>query len=337
MARKREVTLSYQNYIEKPPAPPESLYKQASSGDEVTINAWLDIWLKNIEANKSKLGSFNDHSLKDLFGQYELRPAIIAGSGPSLKYNGAQLKNRKGIPLISCLHNFHFMEDNELEPDYYVSLDAGEVVIEEVIEGGTRSEEEYWSLTRDRKLVCYIGSHPRLLDKWKGEIRVFNAPVPDDRYKQDVEEIETYHTYISNGGNVLGACLYLAKGIFGANPIAFVGADFSFSYDKTFHPWSSKYDKKLGHCLRTFDVFGNKVLTWASYHNFKSWFEYVACQVPGIYINCSEGGTFGSYADGNIMDVKQMDLEEFFKMYQMHYLIEGQVTNPLVNENKILF
>lgn len=337
MGRKAEIILEYQNYIEHPPVAPGSLYGQACSNDAVTVNSWRDTWLKNIKANHERFGSFKSHGLGKLFGQFANQSAIIAGAGPSLKGNGSKLKERGRIPLISCLHSFHFFEDQGVPVDYYVTLDAGPVVLEEVSEGGSKSEQEYWDLTKNRKLIAFIGTDPRLFEKWQGEVYFFNCPVPDQAYMKEVDQIEQFHTYVSNGGNVLGACLYIAKGIMGANPIAFVGADFSFSYEKKFHAWDSKYDKNLGYVVKAVDVYGNKVLTWQSYANFKAWFDFVAIRVPGIYINCSEGGTFGSYPDGNIMAVRQMELGDFINMSRMHEELRVQCENPEQPHNKILF
>lgn len=337
MSRTAEIILDFQNYIESPPIQPQQLYANAASSDQVTIDSWRKTWISNIEANKKFLGSFKDHSLGQLHGSEKLKTAIIAGSGPSLKVNAHLLKDRGGIPLISCLHNFHFMEDIGAAPEYYVSLDAGPVVLEEIAEGGSKSEDEYWAMTKDRTLIAYIGSDPRLFQKWQGKILVFNAPVPEKAFMEAVEQIEKFNVFVSNGGNVLGACLYIAKGFLGANPIAFIGADFAFSYDRKFHGWDSKYDKSLGYVLKAVDVYGNKVLTWQSYANFKAWFDWVALKIPGIYINCTEGGTFGAYPEGNLMAIKQMELSALIAMCKMHEELKDQSENSETEEKKILF
>lgn len=337
MARKAEILLEFQNYIENAPVKAEKLYGQACSSDTVTIDSWRSIWIANIKANKERFGSFKDRGVGKLLNCFKNQPAIVAGSGPSLAVNGHLLKDRAGIPLVSCLHNFHFFADRNIEVDYYVSLDAGDVVVEEVHEGGEKDPAWYWEQTKGKKLLAFIGTSPKLFDKWQGEVFFYNAPVPDQAYKETIDQVEPFHTYISNGGNVLGACLYAAKGIMGANPIAFVGADFCFSYHKKFHGWDSKYDANLGHVLRTVDVFGNKVFTWQSYFNFKAWFDFVALRVPGLWVNCTEGGTFGAYPEGNIMAVKQMELQEFIDMYRMTEKIRAQCENPEVLQNLVLF
>ena len=326
--RTREIVCEYQPYIMQPPVKEDSLFKQACNNDGATVEKWKDDWLSNIEANKKTFSSFADKSLGQLFGQFLHRPVICAGSGPSLKYNIDELKDTKGIPVISCLHNFHYFEDNGVKVDYYVSLDAGPVTVEEVSEGGSKTEEEYWELTKDRTLIAFIGTHPDLLEKWQGEIYFYNAIIPDDDYREKQEAIEVFRTWVSNGGNVLGACFYIAKAIMGAGAIIFTGADFAFGYDRKFHSWNSKYDKKMGYCIPATDVFGNKVATWQSYANFKAWFDWVVVRVPGVYINATEGGTLGAYPEGNLIHVRQMDLSKVIEMYSMSENVKAQCIDP---------
>lgn len=336
-SRKAEISLQYQAYIDSAPRSPKEQLQQAASNDGPTISHWRDIWLKNVQANKDKFVSFRAHSVGKLWGEFVYKPVILVGSGPSLKTNGHKLKNRDGIPMLSCLHNFHFLEDNDCAPDYYVSLDAGDVTVEEVSEGGSKTADEYWAITKNRKLICFIGTSPLLLEKWQGEVYFFNAPLPDTDVSGAIDKIEDFHVYIGSGGNVLGACLYLAKGIFGASSVIFLGADFSFSYENKFHGWDSKYDAKMGYCLRVPDVFGVKVSTWASYYNFKGWFEYVAEVCNGIYINCTEGGCLGAHPEGNIRAIIQMSLDECFKMFHAHNYLKPQCENPSVKDGILLF
>lgn len=336
----RQIVCEYQPYIFGLPTAPERLYQSATSNDEVTINVWADKWIANIKANHKHFGGFSQKGIGNLFGIYRHRPVIVAGSGPSLKYNVDKLKEHGDIPLVSCLHNFQYFMDNDVKVDYWVSLDAGEVTIEEVSEGGTQSEEHYWAKTKDQKLIAFIGSHPDLLKKWQGDIYFYNAPVPDEGYRKRAEEIETFNQWVSNGGNVLGASMYISKGYFGAGTIIFVGADFSFGYDRKFHSWDSKYDKKMGRCVPDVDIFGNKVPTWQSYKNFKNWFCWVASAVPGIWINASEGGCLGSFPEGNTHHILQMDLAKVLEMYNMSKALQPVCENPQVEGDdgrRILF
>lgn len=332
-----EMVLDFQNNIDTPPMSPQQMYAQSASSDGATIEFWEKTWLTNIKANKEKFGSFADKSIGKFFDFYKYRPCIVAGAGPSLKKNGPLLKERGGIGLITCLHNFHYFEDRDIDVDFYVTLDAGPVTIEEVYEGGKNSEAWYWERTKGKKLLAFIGTHPDLLSKWQGEIYFYNCQIGKASYTDAVNAIEHFNCNVSTGGNVLGACLYIAKGFMGANPIAYVGADFCFSYTRKFHAWDSKYDANLGLVVKMTDVFGNKVLSWQSYANFKAWFDQLALRVPGLWINCTEGGTLGAFPEGNMSAIKQMKLKDFFEMYNMSHHLKDQAFNPLTKETKILF
>lgn len=333
----REIRLEFQPYFDLPPQRQGGLYGQACSNDAVTVQSWRPTWLKNVKANKAKFGSFAEHGVGKLFGAHRYSPVIVVGSGPSLKHNAPGLHARAGIPVVSCLHNFHYLEDLGAPADYYVTLDAGPVTVEEVSEGGSKSADEYWALTKERTLIAYIGTDPELLARWQGKVYFFNCPLPDERLMNELEEIERFRTFLSTGGNVLGAATYFSKGILGASALVFLGADFSFSYTEKFHGWDSKYDADIGQCIRLTDVFGNKVKTWQSYANFKAWFDWLAEHVPGVYINASEGGCFGSYPEGNIRSVRQMTLASALRMFQMSDEVREQCENPATEQRKILF
>lgn len=338
MSRKVEVTLEYQPIIPGPPPSAPDLYGQACSNDSVTIESWASTWINNIKANRLHVGGdFAPQGIGQLFGLFQNKACILAGSGPSLAVNGDLLKDRNGLPLISCLHNFHFFEDRGITPDFYVSLDAGPVVLEEISEGGKLTSDDYWERTANHTLVCYIGSHPDLIKKWRGKIYFFNAGLPASAAKVEADKAAEFFTYMGSGGNVLGACLYFAKGILGCQTIVYTGADLSFDYTNKFHGWDSKYDGKLGQCLRVTDIYGIKRNTWKSYHNFKCWFEHIAINVPGIYINCTEGGILGAYSDGNISQFKYMDLKDALAMFSMNNHLYSQCVNPKEQHKIMLF
>jgi hypothetical protein len=346
MLKTVEMDFEYMEYINDIPVTSEQQFQMACSNDSITVKSWRNQWVEQAQANKKTYKSFKENGIQKLFNQFKNKPCIVMGAGPDLKENIKEHAKAKQaeIPLISVLHNFHYCIDNGVSPDYFVSLDAGKVTLEEIFEGGQKKDKDgeidkefYLNETRKFTLLAYIGSHPDLLKAWRGRIIFFNAPIPDPQVRAEIEAVEPFHAYVSSGGNVLGASTYIAKAILGCNPIAWTGASFSFSYDKKFHPWDSKYDKELGKCLRAIDVFGNKRLTWQSYYNFCNWFTWVTRNIAGIYYNCTEGGILGSYPEGNLRTINQMTLERFIYMYSMNESIADQFKDVTVNTRKLLF
>jgi hypothetical protein len=326
LSRSVEMDLKFQEYIPFPPVQnKEHLYSRACGNDHITVTSWFDQWISQLKAN-SQIYDFKKLSVMNEYTKNALKPCIIAGSGPSLKKNVKELSNNKGdMCLVSCLHNFAFFEDNNVKPDYYLNLDAGDITISELAEGGKEKPDYYWEKTKDFTLVTVVNSHPELLNKWQGEILFFNVIVPDQTYIDKMKEITDFNVVFNVGGNALGACLYFAKAILGSNPIAFIGADFCFSYNKKFHSWDSPYDQKYAGLTPWTDIFGNRVYSWASYINFKCWFDYIVLggkgNNPGIYINCTEGGILGAYPEGNIRQIQQWSLSEFLFSYNSHKML----------------
>jgi hypothetical protein len=336
MLKSVEMYLEFQNEIDQAPRRTDELYSQACANDGLTVNTWAKQWLSQIKENKDRFQQFSDKAVGKVFKSEYLKPIIVVGSGPSLKGNGQLLTDTKGIPVVSCLHNFHFFVDNKLRCDYFITLDAGKITIEEISEGGKLTHDEYVEKTKDYTLVAYVGTHPDLLKLWKGPILFFNVPVPDQKFMDELFKIEKFNQWMTSGGCVLGAATYFAKGVLGGNPLCFLGADFSFDYTHKFHGWNSKYDGQLGNAMRAHDVYGHSRKTWQSYWNFKCWFDWLAQKVPGIYINATEGGIMGAYAEGNIKQIKQMTLESFLRMYSLCDDIKDQFLGN-ADEYKILF
>jgi hypothetical protein len=328
MRKTVEMDLEYLNTIDNPPFDAKSLHKQAASGDDVTINSWRDTWIGNMSKNHDTYGPFRSASIGKMYGEFDLKPCIVAGSGPSLKKNIDVLKDKRGIPLISCLHNFHYMVDHDIDVNYFVTLDAGKITIEEISEGGKHDHEYYLEKTKDYTLCAFVGSDPGLIESWKGKILWFTCPIPDQQCKDEFDKKEVFHHLVSNGGNVLGASIYIAKAYGGANPIALIGADYCFDYTKKFHAWDSKYDGKLGNALRTVDCYGNKVLTWQSYLNFKRHADSIALRVPGEWVNCTEGGIWGVYPEGLIKHIRHKPLREFIDGYRLYKQMQFQAEHP---------
>jgi len=336
LARLREVgplqdviNLEFQNLIDPPEQYRHQARHQAASGDTITSDSWRDQWLRQIKEN-CKTYNIWKQSVGELYGKSAYKPVIIAGSGPSLKKNAHVLKDHKGnINLVSCLHNFAYFIDNDIEADYYLTLDAGDITLKDIVEGGKEDPEYYWKKTKDHTLLAALVTHPELLRKWQGKILFFNTGFPDHTTQRDMEEITDFNIIFQTGGNALGACFYAAKAVLGGNPICFIGADFAFSHDKKFYPWDGPNQKFAG-VIPAINIFGIPVYTWQSYKNFADWFVYVAMgasggTLPGTYVNCTEGGILGATREGNIRKIPPMNLITFLNDYNCFKNLEPAI------------
>lgn len=326
MLKNISIDLTYQPFIDKPPLNPDQLHGKACQADGATIDHWRETWVKNIQANSD---AFNvlEGSLAKLWNVNKYKPAIILGSGPSLKdaIPGLKLNQSLDDPLltISCLHNIGYMKDEGIDVDYYVSLDAGDIVLKDMFEG--RERDDYFEGTENDTLLAYLGSPPELLRRWKGKIYFFNTLIPDADLRAQMHEICPLNVYVSTGGNALGGGTYIAKAILGSPSIMLCGADFCFSYDNQFHAYKTSYDNLGGYVMHP-DVFGIPRKTWLSYLNFKYWFDKISMTVPGEWISCSFG-TMGAYLGGNLKSFKYMPLEEALIPYKITERVELVASN----------
>lgn len=324
MKRTIDMELDYQPMIDYPPITAQQMYSQACSGDKITIDTWRETWIKNYKSCAERFGDMSERSYGKLHGIARHGGVICLASGPSLKESLPALRDNQNsehpVIVISTLHNYALLKDEGIKVDYYLSLDAGDIVIDDTTEFGTKDKEYYWNLTSEDKLIAYVASPPTLFDKWKGEVFLFNCLLPEAEIRKTLDDIQPLHAYISSGGNAGGAVLYTGKAIFGANTVMLCGYDFCFSYDKKFHSVDTKYDSfkgnGVGTTVRHVDVYGNSRHSWPSYMNFKFWTDWVTMNVPGQWVNCSEG-LLGAYAQGNIRTMKYCTLAQALEPFRI--------------------
>lgn len=345
-------TLALQPYIPGPPKSKDELQKTYSASDEITVKTWWDEWVRNKVSNFKNYKPLENQTMLD-YGKWAYKPCIIAGSGPSLKKNAHHLKDREGIGLVSTLHNFGFFEEQGITADYYLNLDAGDITISEAAEGFKDIYEamkplsqfnkiayldsiNFWERTKDKTLVTALHCNPELHKRWQGRVLWFDTALKgiNEEVAKQATEMNDWNLIYQTGGNTLGACLYHARAILGASPIAFIGADFSFK-DKKFHSWDSPYDAQCQGTIPCIDIYGQKQETWPSYYGFKTWFEFIACgglgNTPHSMVNCTEGGILGAFPEGNIMQIRQRSLLEFLREYNLH-----KVMPKILTEDKMM-
>jgi hypothetical protein len=318
MIKTIDIDVTYRPLIDRPPETQGNLFQRAASNDTATVERWRDIWVEYAKKTKERFGSFADRSIGKLYGVNRMKPVIICGSGPSLKSSIDALKENANsehpVMVVSCLHNFGYFQDEGFHAYYYMTLDSGEITVADVFEGRKEAPEHYWNATKGKKLLATISTHPKLFDLWQGDIILFNVMIPNLEIQTKLQEVERFTHYVSPGGNALGGCFYAAKAIFCSDPVMFVGADFCFDTNNQFHSYKTHYDDLGGYVMwpSVFSEINRK--TWASYLNFKFFFDHCAMKIPGTYINCSEG-LLGAYPEGNLKQFKYCSLKDALLPY----------------------
>lgn len=336
-----EMTLQVQPYIPGIPAGKDAAWQAATRNDAITLESWAKQWVEQTKENLKKHDFVKDSVMK-LHGAHAGKPIILMGAGPSLAKNWKELigdgKNsfgRRDIKIVTNVHNFPFCEDRGLmtSDDYYMVLDAGDICIKEMSEGGAHAAEPewYWEKTQNRTLIAYHATSPAFIEKWRGPIFWFTTPSASIELAQQITKIIdiTKIPGFNVGGNVMGGALYFSRAVLGCSIPIFMGMDLCFSYDRKFHPWDCWYNEKFKGVMPWVDIFGNRVYTWGSYFGFKNWFDFMACGGNGnnaqLWINATEGGIMGSYPEGNIQQIIQLDLKTALHLFNMYALLPSQL------------
>lgn len=346
-----EMCLQVQPYIPWIPAGKDVAWQAATRSDSITVKSWGKQWIDQTIQNK-KSHNLNENSVMKLHDMNKGKPVILAGSGPSLIKNykgligdGNKSLGRGDIPIVTSVHNFPFFEDNDVmrSTDYYMILDAGQICIKEMSEGGKHDEDWYWDRTRDRTLIAYHATHPDFISKWQGKIYWYSMPPATAEFGAEMNKINDSSKVpgFNVGGNVMGAALYFSRAILGSSIPIWIGMDLCFSYDRKFHPWDCWYNEKFTGVMPWTDIYGNRVYTWASYFGFKNWFDYMACGGSGnnaqLWINATEGGILGAYPEGNIQQIIQMDLRTALHMFNISSLMPTMLEKSVNGQMHLLF
>lgn len=334
-----DMILQVQPYIEGIPQGKSSAWRAATHNDGVTVKTWAKQWVDQTKINIENYDMIANSVMTE-FQRFRGQPVILMGSGPSLEKNWTSLIGdslnhfgRGKIPIITNVHNFPFCEDRNImkESDYYLILDAGDICIKEMYEGGKHDEAWYWERTKNRTLIAYHGTHPEFLKRWQGPIKFYSTPSATMELSKEFQTIidSTKIPGFNVGGNVMGAALYFARAILGCSVPIFMGMDLCFSYNRKFHPWDCWYNEKFSGVIPWTDIFGNRVYTWNSYFGFKNWFDYIAVggngNNPHLIINATEGGILGSYPEGNIKQIIQLDLATALHLFNMSDRLPDQL------------
>jgi len=348
-----EMILRPSPYIEGIPLGKEEAWKVATRNDAVTVKSWDKQWIEQTREN-CKNHDMVKNSAMNAYAMCAGKPVILMGAGPSLSKNWTELIGdgdksigRKDIRIVTNVHNFSFCEDRNLinQDDFYMILDAGDICIKEMSEGGSHAAtpEWYWEKTEHRTLLAYHGTHPDFIKKWRGPILWFTTPCATPELAIEIMKIIDISKIpgFNVGGNVMGGALYFSRAVLGCSIPIFIGMDLCFSYDQKFHPWDCWYNNSFTGVMPWTDIYGNRVWTWGSYFGFKNWFDYMACggsgNNPQLWINATEGGIMGSYHEGNIKQIIQLTLKTALQLFNMHTILPSLLQKSVNGQLNLLF
>jgi hypothetical protein len=315
--------------LAKMPIKEDEAHDKCTQNNCVTLLSWHDQWRNNVKANLKEYRYFDrDHSVKCFLNDCIDSPVICVASGPSLVKNIQYLKlaQELRIPIITGAHSLMYLKKLGIKPNYVTLLDSG-VEWLDYLDGE-------WG---DIPLLVSMDMSPEYLKKWKGPKYFFRATFPDDElgetmFIQFSQDIGHMPSIIPTGGHTGGLTLSLANMVLNASEIIMVGYDYAYDNKNMFYPEDTEIDRKSSPrvgLIGATTITGETVATSPSYLGFKIWADVsiAAMRQRAVqmyldpkgkprellgaeFINATEGGILGSYAEGNVDWIRNMKLED---------------------------
>jgi hypothetical protein len=259
-------------------------------------------WQKNYEVNLPSIS--RTPGVKKLFDKFKSVPTVVVGAGPSLDRNLRYLAFAKGKSLIiACDTALPILSKNGILPDIVMNLDPQSNVMN--FFDGIDS--------RQMTLIAPTIAWPPLKEAWNGNFFFFNKNAPDIKMLAEISIKHRELGMLTPGGSVLSVAFDLAFKS-GANPIAFIGQDLSYSEDNAYASGGHYGDYKsqnifdLGddNITTAEDIFGRKLKTQKSMQVTSEWFKWAFKvwdpQKKRKIYNCSEAGILTSCEQSSFSD-----------------------------------
>jgi hypothetical protein len=292
--------------------------KDGAAQNAATLSHFSDIWQRHILENLPQIIKCPGVNL--LFERFSNKPAILVSAGPSLDKNVKDLMLAEGYALIICVDTaLRTLLKHSIEPDIVVSIDAEE-----------RNCKHFSGIElKNTSLIASPLTHPQILKHHQGPIFITDYGHP---LMQWIEQFIGGKGFTRTGGCVATTGFDLARR-FGAEPIIFVGQDFSFPHPLYTHTiYSSTMDElmdSVGNCSKFWTlemaieerlrelqeeliwvdgVEGGKVMTTRQMYG---WFRWLQSQIRESGIKCVNATEGGAKMEG----VEIMKLREAILRY----------------------
>lgn len=270
--------------------------------DVNTITTFTKRWLENTLNNIANINNSTAYLLSDLENRFIGQTALIAGAGPSLNDNIANIQaNRDKFVLFAVNKSIKYLQQNGITPDFVICLDAGNM-----------------QMTLDVPDV-YL-SRTNCITDIRADKDVFSKPFnkifvnfsDNDFIVQKLSKYNNYMKVIESGGtaSILGLVAAIKMGF---SKIVFAGIDLAFKDNVIYSdgrtierisPEEIVVDCIKKQVVQVKSVTGGMVNTRNDYAAFIHHFETVIKQLK--YSEIYNLSSFGAYIEG----VKSIKFDE---------------------------
>ncbi len=247
------------------------------------VKSWIDNFMTNLPVVHGRYG------IASLLDTLQGVPVIIVGAGPTLDRNIKQMRGlEKKACIISCDSTLKALIENGIIPHIVLTTDS-KARVKDFIEGVDISE------------MCFVVdtfTHPdtaNLLTEEAGRVYWYNTlPVNNCPFTGALNSWTGFIGNLGTGGCVATSAWWFATQMLGASPDILVGLPEAF-YDPA-EMYASAVTKTIEtepyttKPVRDIDIFGEPCWTFPALQSFAFWFQDIFMQLPGIHVNCSEGG-----------------------------------------------
>jgi len=266
---------------------------------EVTLRTQFNLARKSILNQMQNLPMYvGCPSVAELREIYKGRPGIVVSAGPSLRKNIDRLRDARGkAVLIACDVVLKPLLEKGIVPDFTTIVD---------FQGQTKKFFETLPEKVDTRLLSVAAAYHGTVDFYPGPKAFCGDPVLDFFLGPEARPMGGYQS----GGHV-GHFSFLAAGMLGLDPVAFVGQDLAFPHNITHvggtpihEDWQNERNRfytlemrETEHLIRrrkqlmtVEDIDGNEVFTERSFYHYLRDMEIAIKDAPHRTVDCTEGG-----------------------------------------------
>lgn len=228
----------------------------------------------------SNLKYASDPTVGNLFGSFRGVPLILVSAGPSLDRNIRELRGLEQRCFILAV-------DTALRPLLTVGVQPHAVIVADPSE--LNAKHVVGAMQPDTYLIAERATHPLAMQSSSRRFQFSTGVYPDSLYREFGQE----HTTLDVWGSVATAALDLACRM-DADPIIFVGQDFSYTWGKAYASntiFQGKFFDIDSLDRKETDVWGRNAPTTENLIAYRdSFLRRMAGEKGRRFVNATEGG-----------------------------------------------